>query len=288
MGRRHWLGLMVRIVQLSLRRQSDTAELIRSSYDRIACGYDDAWTNHMRGLSLEMLDRLGPCDGLRAVDLTCGTGFVTAELARRTGGRPTGVDASAGMLDVARRKHGQACDFVQADALAYLRSLPAESVDLVTCGWGLGYTRPWRVIGQARRVLRRGGRLAVIDNSLFSLAGVLWCAMQTFAERPADLAHVMQARFLPRAGLLAGLMRARGFRVGHVVNGSKSYTVHDGREAIARLTATGAAAGFEFAARPEARDDVFARFAANLERRRTPQGDIVITHRYLSAIGQKR
>lgn len=288
MSRRHWLALIARVLRLSVRQPSATADLVRSSYDCIAAGYDQAWTHHMRGLSLELLDRLAPSPGARAVDLTCGTGYITAELARRTGARPIGVDASAGMLEVARREHGQACDFVQADALEYLRSLPDASAEVITCGWGLGYTRPWKVIGQAARVLRQGGRLAVIDNSLFSLAGIIWCAVQTFAERPADLEHVMKVRFLPSGRLLACMMAARGLRAGQVTDGRKTYVVSDGQAAIARLTATGAAAGFEFAARPQARDQVFARFARNLDRRRSAGQGIEITHRYLSAIGQKR
>jgi anti-sigma factor RsiW len=62
--------------------------------------------------------------------------------------------------------------------------------------------------------------------------------------------------------------------------------VPTGRAAIERLTATGAAAGFEFAADPALRDAVFARFAEIIEARRTERG-IPITHRYLAAVGEK-
>jgi hypothetical protein len=62
--------------------------------------------------------------------------------------------------------------------------------------------------------------------------------------------------------------------------------VPSGRAAIERLTATGAAAGFESAADPALRGAVFARFAEIIEARRTQRG-IPITHRYLAAIGEK-
>lgn len=284
--RRRWLRLAGRLVRLAVGQPRRTADLVQASYDAVAAGYDAAWTDHMRGLALEMLDRLSVPPGAACVDLACGTGFLTGELARRSGRRAVGVDASAGMLEVARRERGSDADFVQADAAEYLASQPAASADVVTCGWGLGYTRPWRVIRRAARVLRPGGRLGIIDNSLFSLAEVIACSARAFAERPEALAHLMKVRFLPAAWVLAAMMRAAGLRVLASWGGSKTYYAPTGRAAIERLTATGAAAGFEFAADPALRDEVFARFAEIIEARRTERG-IPITHRYLAAVGEK-
>jgi len=286
--RRHWLALGLRIARLMIRPAEPMADLVRASYDRIAGGYDQAWTNHMRGLSLDMLDRLSVRPGRRCLDLTCGTGFVTGELARRSGRQAVGVDASIGMLQVARAGHGQTCQFVQADVIEYLRATPPARFDVITCAWGLGYTRPWTVIRQIARVLRPGGRVGIIDNSLLSLAGVLWSAMRTFAESPDSLSHVMNFRFLPGRAVLAAMMRASGLAVRCAYGGAKTYLADDGRSAIARLTATGAAAGFEFAARPRDHDAIFSRFAQILDdRHRTARG-VPITHRYLAAVGQKR
>jgi ubiquinone/menaquinone biosynthesis C-methylase UbiE len=274
--------------RLSFASPGRTDDLVSDSYNHIAGGYDDAWTDHMRHLSVEMLDRLAPPADAECVDLTCGTGFVTDELSRRTGRRALGVDRSAGMLAVAARKHGRSSDFVEADVLEFLRSRPAASADVVTCGWGLGYSRPWAVVGQITRVLRRGGRIGIIDNTLFSLAGVLWCSLAAFAERPEALQHVMKVRFLPFSLHLATIMRLRGLAVDRRWDGAKTYHVADGHAAIARLTATGAAAGFEAAVVPHARHEVFDRFAQIIDqRRRTDQG-IPITHRYLAAVGHKR
>lgn len=285
--RRRWIALGLRVLKLYWLQSRDTCDLVSESYDHIAGGYDDAWTNHMRDLSLEMLDRLAPPQGAECIDLTCGTGFITAELARRSGERATGVDRSAGMLDVARNKHSSQCDFVHADALDYLLRRRSQIADVITCGWGLGYTRPWTVVREIARVLRPGGRVGIIDNTLFSLAGVLWAAMLAFAETPGALQHVMKVRFLPSSSALATMMRLRGLAVGQSYDGAKTYRVCDGAAAIARLMATGAAAGFEFAADPECKDDVFARFAEVIGRRHVGGQGIPITHRYLAAIGHK-
>lgn len=286
--RRRWFALGWRVLRLLAAPPGRTTRLVQASYDRIAAGYDAAWTDHMRGLSLEMLDRLRPPAGSECVDLTCGTGFLSSALARRTNGRVVGVDASASMLTAARDQHGGRCEFVQADAAEYMRQRPARSADVITCGWGLGYSRPWTIVREAARVLRADGRLGIIDNTLFSLAGVIWASVLTFAERPEALEHVMRVRFLPASACLAGLMRVAGLGVEQTWDGSKAYRVANGRAAIDRLTATGAAAGFEFAAHDAQREAIFARFAEVLEQRYHYGDGIPITHRYFAAVGRKR
>ena len=285
-SRRHWAKLGLRIARLLMCQPEKTSDLVFQSYDRIAAGYDQAWTDHMRDLSLSLADRLAVPQGAECIDLACGTGFLTAELARRSSRQAIGVDASSGMLAAARRHQGR-CQFVHADAMAYLRARPARSADVITCGWALGYTRPFAVIRQIVRVLRPGGRVGIIDNSLFSLAEVLWAAMLTFAERPEALRHVIKVRFLPSSHALAAMMHACGLSVRWRSGGSKTYWVPDGQSAIDRLTATGAAAGFEFATDDENRQAVFDRFAEIIEQRHRGRRGVAVTHRYLAAIGEK-
>jgi ubiquinone/menaquinone biosynthesis C-methylase UbiE len=271
---------------LLVRQPQRTSDIVCRSYDRLAAGYDSAWTDHMRDLSLAMLDELHISAGARCMDLTCGTGFVTAQLASASGARATGVDASDGMLAVARQRHPD-CDFVHSDALAFLRRCEISSADVITCAWGLGYTRPLAVIRRAAKVLRPGGRLAIIDNSLFSLAEVLWASTLAFAEKPRALRHVMKVGFLPSKAALTAMMRLCGLRVAWQSAGRRTYHAAGGQDAIARLQSTGAAAGFEFATDEAGRDEIFARFAQIMEQKyRTPLG-VPITHRYLAAIGCK-
>ncbi|MFG2743845.1 class I SAM-dependent methyltransferase [Streptomyces chartreusis] len=105
------------------------------------------------------LARTGPYDD--GLDLCCGTGAgveVLAEVCRRT---VTGVDFSAGMLDVARRQARDAqprIGWVRADA----RALPfAPAFDLVVSFGAFGHFLPRELPGlfaQAHSVLRPGGR----------------------------------------------------------------------------------------------------------------------------------
>ncbi|KUO05107.1 class I SAM-dependent methyltransferase [Streptomyces caeruleatus] len=107
------------------------------------------------------LDRIGPYDD--GLDLCCGTGAgadVLAEVCRRS---VTGVDFSAGMLDVARRQVGAGgarVAWVRADA----RALPFTSAfDLVVSFGAFGHFLPHELPGlfaQVHSVLRPGGTFA--------------------------------------------------------------------------------------------------------------------------------
>jgi ubiquinone/menaquinone biosynthesis C-methylase UbiE len=102
---------------------------------------------------------------LEAFDAGCGTGFLSLELAAR-GHRVTGIDFAPAMLAEARRKaaeHGAPICFEEADA----EHLPfaSGSFDLAVSRhllWTLPH--PEAAIDEWIRVLRRGGRLAVIDG----------------------------------------------------------------------------------------------------------------------------
>ncbi len=272
-------------MRLWLFGEDRTAELVDRSYDAISSGYDRTWTSHMRDRTVELIDRLGVMGGQRAIDVTCGTGYATNLVAERTGQSVVGVDRSAGMIAEARRQYGDRCEFVQSDVLDYLKAQPAESVDLVTCCWGLGYSRPRAVLGQIKRILRAGGTVGIIDNSIFSLSEVMRCSILTFMEQPDKLENIMRFRFLSGQRLLGLWMRLSGLKPIALWGGQKRYIATDGRQAIARLCATGAAAGFEFAASAADSPAVFERFAEVIEKKYG--NTIPIIHRYLAGIGRK-
>ncbi len=240
----------------------------------------------MRDLSTDLIDRLNPGSGDRALDLTCGTGFVTGLLAERTGEMCVGVDRSKGMIAQARVNHGSTCEFVVQDILAYLRACERDSLDAVTCAWGLGYSRPLAVLKGIRRVLKPDARVAIIDNTLFSLNRVMKASFLTFLEQPEALKRVMRFRFLTGQRHLQWWFRMAGLCPERVDGGQRSYSAAGGENAISRLKATGAAAGFEYACDPQDEEAVFKRFAEIMEQRYGEQGEIAITHRYCLGIAR--
>jgi len=90
-----------------------------------------------------------------ALDVACGSGKLTAELARQAGskGKVVGLDFSAQMLEVARRDH-PGIEFVEGDAL----NLPFDdaSFDVSTIAFGLrNLADPVRGLREMLRVVKR-------------------------------------------------------------------------------------------------------------------------------------
>jgi SAM-dependent methyltransferase len=105
-------------------------------------------------------------EGSEAIELGCGTAYVSAWLARR-GARPVGIDNSQAQLDTARRlqrQHGLKFPLLHGNAEAV--PLPDDSFDFAISEYGASiWCDPHRWIPEAARLLRPGGRLAFLINA---------------------------------------------------------------------------------------------------------------------------
>jgi demethylmenaquinone methyltransferase/2-methoxy-6-polyprenyl-1,4-benzoquinol methylase len=138
-------------------------EAVRSMFDRIApvydamnrvmtAGLDQRW----RRLAVELVVQPGD----RVLDACCGTGDLALE-AERQGGHVVGLDFSERMLERARRKSGT-IEWLQGDLLAL--SFPDGSFAAATVGFGVRNVADLELgLRELRRVLRPGGRLAVLE-----------------------------------------------------------------------------------------------------------------------------
>jgi demethylmenaquinone methyltransferase / 2-methoxy-6-polyprenyl-1,4-benzoquinol methylase len=128
-------------------------------FDRIARRYDLVNTVLSGGTDGGWRRRAARETGLRAggsaLDVACGSGKLTGELARLAGptGRVVGLDFSPAMLTVARREH-PSIEFVEGDALR----LPFDNstFDAATIAFGLrNLADPIRGLREMTRVARR-------------------------------------------------------------------------------------------------------------------------------------
>ena len=144
---------------------------VAAHWNRRAPGFDEDFGHSIRTpaeraawdrvFALVLADRRA----LATLDVGCGTGFLTFELASR-GHRVTGVDFAAAMIAEARRKAAErsaSVRFEEGDA----EQLPFApgSFDLVMTRhvlWTLPH--PEAAIDEWIRVLRTGGRLVVVDG----------------------------------------------------------------------------------------------------------------------------
>ena len=138
-------------------------DAVRSMFDRIAPVYDAMNRVMTAGLDrrwrrLTAAAVVRPGDAV--LDAACGTGDL-ALAAAAAGGRVTGLDFSARMLEVARRK-SSAVEWVRGDLLA----LPFDdaSFDAAPVGFGVRNVEDLEAgLRELRRVLKAGGRLGVLE-----------------------------------------------------------------------------------------------------------------------------
>ncbi|MFE7625560.1 class I SAM-dependent methyltransferase [Streptomyces sp. NPDC057509] len=111
-----------------------------------------------------MLALAGDVAGRRILDAGCGSGPLSAAL-RDRGAVVSGFDASAGMLELARRRLGDGADLRVADLGSPL-PYPDDTFDDVVASLVLHYLEDWGpALAELRRVLRTGGRLiASVDH----------------------------------------------------------------------------------------------------------------------------
>ena len=119
-------------------------------------------------LGLRTMERARVTAGERVLDVGCGCGGTTLELARRVGptGSVTGVDISSVMLARAREAATQAglknVSFVNADAQTH--AFAPDSFDLLFSRFGvMFFAHPDRAFANLLKALRPGGRLAFVS-----------------------------------------------------------------------------------------------------------------------------
>jgi ubiquinone/menaquinone biosynthesis C-methylase UbiE len=129
-----------------------------ASYDTIAGRYDDVWGSRFRQAARFLCGRLSLPPGASVLDVGTGTGVVLGALAQ-AGARLRGCDRSAGMIRVARERV-PAGRFVSADAA--MLPFRDASFDAVTAGFVVSHLEDHQAgLGEMRRVLKPGGRLAM-------------------------------------------------------------------------------------------------------------------------------
>jgi len=136
-------------------------------FDRIARRYDLVNTVLTGGTDGGWRRRAARATNLKAggsaLDVACGSGKLTAELARIAGpkGRVVGLDFSPQMLEVAERDH-PGIEFLEGDAL----KLPFDDAefDASTVAFGLrNLSDPIAGLREMLRVVKPGGRSVVLE-----------------------------------------------------------------------------------------------------------------------------
>lgn len=150
----------------------------------------DAISDPQFSWGMEVLERLQLSGDEVVVDAGCGSGRVTAELAKRLPrGRLIAVDGSAAMIAKARERLGGEPDYILADLSELELEQPADLIfSTATFHWILDHDR---LFTRLRTALRPGGRLIAQcggDGNIAEHAAVI----ASVAARPEFVSHFEQ------------------------------------------------------------------------------------------------
>lgn len=130
-----------------------------------------------------VIELLAPKSGERILDIGCGTGQLTAQIAE-SGASVVGIDHSPAMIEQARQMF-PSIEFQQADARSYSAD---QSFDGVFSNAALHWIRePSQVIESISRSLKHGGRMAVEfggHGNVQILSHAIETASQEFLGQP--------------------------------------------------------------------------------------------------------
>ncbi len=192
----------------------------RHFYDRIAGAYDFIADANERAARQAGVAALAVAPGESVLELGFGTGNEVLDLARLVGssGAVAGIDISPGMLAVAERK--LAATGVKAD----LRVADARSLPFADASFDAAYTSFTLelfpvgdipvVLAEVRRVLKPGGRLAVVSMATVRPGHHTSALERTYIWMHRHFPHLVDCRPIDTEALVA----SAGFTVAAVAD----------------------------------------------------------------------
>ena len=188
-------------------------------YDAIAGEYDARYVrNDYTGIQSALANFLATERGAqkrRVLEVGCGTGH-WVHLFRGADVNIVGVDASAGMLEIAKRRHAGAL-LIRARAEA----LPCAtaSVSCIFCVNALHhFSDPAAFFGESRRVLGRGGGLLTMGLDPHAGRDQWWIYDYFPSALAADRQRYLPAETIRRLMEESGFLRCQTRKVQHILS----------------------------------------------------------------------
>ena len=154
----------------------------------------------------DLLDLLGPKSGDRVLDLGCGTGHLTAQIAAR-GAAVVGLDSSASMVAQARQNYPK-LKFVLADATSFQFSEPFDAVfSNAVLHW---IPDAGSLIDCVARALKPSGRFVLEMGGKGNVARIVDTLRSVLREAGYEPRNPW---FYPSAAEYSTLLEARGFEI---------------------------------------------------------------------------
>ncbi len=153
---------------MATKDESKHVELNKAKWDRWAATLDrKSWRREfLRNAQRKAISVVNIRPGMHFLDIGCGTGWAVGEAAKLADGKGAfyGVDLSPKMVEKARENFRGRVEIHFLEANVEAIPLDSDFFDAVICTNSFHhYPRPDRALAEMRRLLKKGGRLVILD-----------------------------------------------------------------------------------------------------------------------------
>jgi trans-aconitate methyltransferase len=188
--------------------------------------YDDK-INFVSQLGKGVVELLNPLHGEQILDLGCGTGDLTNEIAN-AGAVPFGIDLSSSMIETARRKYPD-IQFSVENAVGYKTP---KTFDAVFSNAALHWMKQApKVVEAIWYALRPGGRFVAEFGGKGNVATIIQSISNGLAEYGIS-ATERNPWYFPSIGEYTTLLEKQGFRVTYATHFDRSTPLNDGANGL--------------------------------------------------------
>jgi trans-aconitate methyltransferase len=189
----------------------------------------DANHSFVNKMARGLLEILAPQPGERILDLGCGTGALTQQIAD-AGAMVVGIDASAAMIAQAQKSYPR-LDFRVADALTMQF---AEPFDAIFSNAALHWIKPPAVAaGRMFAALKPGGRLVLEMGGKGNVSVLLRSAIEAGRSLGLELTPFIDINYFPSIGEYTGVLEQTGFAVTSAMLFDRPTPLSDGAAGLA-------------------------------------------------------
>ncbi|MNK30843.1 Trans-aconitate 2-methyltransferase [compost metagenome] len=176
----------------------------------------------------DLIDLLGPVKNEWILDLGCGTGDLTSQIAE-LGARVTGIDYSASMIEAARKKYPE-LEFKLSNGESFTAEEPYDAVfSNAALHWMKDASGAVRSIHQ---VLKPRGRFVAEFGGKGNVETIIQAIYEVFEEEYDIDASTLNPWYFPSVGEYALLLEEHGFKVEFIRHYDRPTKLSDNKEGL--------------------------------------------------------